>query len=44
MTGEVVDAGSLQSVLKSGTVLCALVNKLSPGSTKKPHTRKLAAM
>lgn len=44
VTGTAVDAGSLQPVLKSGTVLCDLVNQLRPGSTRKPHTRKLAAM
>ena len=41
VTGEALE-GTLQEALKSGVVLCALVNALKPGVCKKPSTMKMA--
>ena len=41
VTGEALE-GTLQEALKSGVVLCTLVNALKPGVCKKPSTMKMA--
>ena len=40
VTGEKLE-GTLQEALKSGVVLCNLLNKIKPGSCPKPQNKKL---
>lgn len=37
MTGKKVDATDLHASLRTGEVLCILINKLRPGTVRKPH-------
>lgn len=42
VTKKVVDPNNLHSSLKSGEILCVLINKLKPGSVRKIHSAKHA--
>jgi hypothetical protein len=42
VTSKKVDSTDLHASLRTGEVLCVLINKLQPGSVRKPHTGRSA--
>lgn len=42
VTGRKVEASDLHAALRTGEVLCVLINKLQPGTVKKPYTGRSA--